>query len=165
MSYHLIGDVRKIMSIQLKQLSSELKAQSTDCRLGANNVEIFVPQENVHLVKALIDLLADDCGFETAITEKSIRISDIDHLEDDLISEIADVILKGAGTRMNLGPKPRMVQQNKPAMGYPKNGGLTAVSSKYNCMVSGQKRMDPCAGCGNPKGCLSGAMQFKKANK
>ena len=153
------------MSIQLKQLSSELKAESTDCRLGANNVEIFVPEDEIHLVKALLELLADDCAFETAITETSIRISDIDHLEDDLISEIADVILKGAGTRMNLGPKPRMVQQNKPAMGYPKNGGLTAVSSKYNCMVSGQKRMDPCAGCGNPKGCLSGAMQFKKANK
>ena len=39
---------------------------------------------------------------------------------------------------------------------------LVKVTNKYNCMVSGQKLMEPCNGCTNPKGCLSSAMQYKE---
>ena len=36
------------------------------------------------------------------------------------------------------------------------------ISNKYQCMVSGVKRMEPCSGCSNPKGCLSNSMQYKE---
>lgn len=39
---------------------------------------------------------------------------------------------------------------------------LIKVTNKYNCMVSGEKRMAPCAGCTNPKGCVSRGMQYKE---
>lgn len=39
---------------------------------------------------------------------------------------------------------------------------LIKINPKYNCMVSGEKRMSPCAGCGNTKACLSSAMQYKE---
>ena len=124
-------------------------------------VDVLVEKENINLVKSLVDLLAFEDGFRVKTTENGIRLSQIDHLDDDEVSEVANLLVKATGTRMNLSPKRRMVQQNKPVMGYPKNGGLAAVSYKYNCMVSGEKRANPCAGCGNPKGCLSGVMQFK----
>jgi hypothetical protein len=39
---------------------------------------------------------------------------------------------------------------------------LSKITTKYHCMVSGQKVMEPCDGCSNPKGCLSRAMQYKE---
>lgn len=39
---------------------------------------------------------------------------------------------------------------------------LTKINPKYQCMVSGEKRMEPCAGCSNPKGCVSRTMQYKE---
>lgn len=41
---------------------------------------------------------------------------------------------------------------------------LIKVTNKYNCMVSGEKRMTPCAGCTNAKGCVSRTMQYKEKN-
>jgi len=39
---------------------------------------------------------------------------------------------------------------------------LEKITTKYHCMVSGRKVMEPCDGCSNPKGCLSRAMQYKE---
>lgn len=39
---------------------------------------------------------------------------------------------------------------------------LEKLTTKYHCMVTGQKAMEPCDGCSNPKGCLSRAMQYKE---
>ena len=42
---------------------------------------------------------------------------------------------------------------------------LEKIGNKYLCMTSGQKRMEPCDGCSNPKGCLSRAMQYKETEE
>ena len=39
---------------------------------------------------------------------------------------------------------------------------LIKITNKYNCMVSGEKRMNPCSGCTNPNGCVSKNMQYKE---
>ena len=39
---------------------------------------------------------------------------------------------------------------------------LTKITTKYQCMVTGQKQMAPCAGCIDPKACVSSAMQYKE---
>jgi hypothetical protein len=39
---------------------------------------------------------------------------------------------------------------------------LVKITTKYNCMVTGTKLMEPCKECSNPKGCLSSAMQYKE---
>lgn len=47
-------------------------------------------------------------------------------------------------------------------MGYTSPNGLPKVTAKFHCMVSGDKRMQPCSGCTNPKGCVSSTMQYKE---
>jgi len=47
-------------------------------------------------------------------------------------------------------------------MGYAKPVQQQRVLYKYNCMVTGVKRMDTCVGCSTPKGCLSNSMQYKE---
>lgn len=42
---------------------------------------------------------------------------------------------------------------------------LEKVTNKYLCMATGQKRMEPCDGCSNPKGCLSRGMQYKETEE
>jgi len=42
---------------------------------------------------------------------------------------------------------------------------LVKITNKYLCMASGQKLMEPCQGCSNPKGCLSRAMQYKETEE
>jgi len=60
-------------------------------------------------------------------------------------------------------PKQRPnVSRDNPVMGYAKPIQHQRISYKYNCMVTGVKRMDTCAGCSNPKGCLSNSMQYKE---
>ena len=60
-------------------------------------------------------------------------------------------------------PKQRPnVSRDNPVMGYAKPIQHQRISYKYNCMVTGIKRMDTCAGCSNPKGCLSNSMQYKE---
>lgn len=39
---------------------------------------------------------------------------------------------------------------------------LTKITTKYQCMVTGQKQMSPCEGCIDPKACVSSAMQYKE---
>jgi uncharacterized membrane protein YkoI len=39
---------------------------------------------------------------------------------------------------------------------------IDKVTPKYNCMVSGQKRMQPCSGCTNTKSCMTTTMQYKE---
>jgi hypothetical protein len=131
---------------------------------GDAGIDVSVAEQDAALVKSLVDLLASQDGFQVKTTENGIRLSQIDHLDDEEINEITDLLDKATGSRMNLSARRSLVQQNNPAMGYPKNGGLAAVNNKYNCMVSGEKRMSPCAGCGHPKGCLSGIMHFKGQN-
>ena len=59
-------------------------------------------------------------------------------------------------------PKTRNVSHRNPSMGYAKPIQQQQVSNKYHCIVSGEKRMEPCGGCSNPKGCLSSSMQYKE---
>lgn len=42
---------------------------------------------------------------------------------------------------------------------------LIKLTNKYQCMVSGEKRMTPCSGCTNIKGCVSKGMQYKEKDK
>lgn len=147
-----------------QKLRSEISSRIQTKSIDAGSIELLIDKSQINLVNSLVGLLASEDGFNVKTTADGIRISQIDHLTDEEINEIADLLVKTTGARINLTSGRRMVQQNKPVMGYPKNGGLAAVSNKYNCMVSGEKRANPCAGCGNPKGCLSGAMQFKRYN-
>ena len=62
-------------------------------------------------------------------------------------------------------PKTTNFRQNNPVMGYAKPTEQRKISYKYHCIVSGQKRMNPCGGCSNPKGCLSNSMQYKEQDK
>jgi hypothetical protein len=50
-------------------------------------------------------------------------------------------------------------------MGYTSQNGLPKSTAKFHCMVSGDKRMAPCSGCSNPKGCLSSTMQYKETEE
>ena len=50
-------------------------------------------------------------------------------------------------------------------MSYTANTGLPTKQTKYHCMVSGEKRLNPCAGCSNPTGCVSKTMQYKESEK
>lgn len=47
-------------------------------------------------------------------------------------------------------------------MSYTSQNGLPKTTAKFHCMVSGEKRMNPCSGCTNPKGCISSTMQYKE---
>jgi uncharacterized membrane protein YkoI len=49
-------------------------------------------------------------------------------------------------------------------MAYTSQNGLPKIASKFHCMVSGEKRMEPCAGCTNPRTCISSTMQYKEQN-
>jgi hypothetical protein len=62
-------------------------------------------------------------------------------------------------------PKTTNFRQNNPVMGYAKPTEQRKISYKYHCIVSGEKRMNPCGGCSNPKGCLSNSMQYKEQDK
>lgn len=48
-------------------------------------------------------------------------------------------------------------------MGYTSNTGLPEKSAKYQCMVTGAKRLTPCSGCSNPAGCVVKTMQYKES--
>jgi uncharacterized membrane protein YkoI len=50
-------------------------------------------------------------------------------------------------------------------MSYTSQNGLPKTTAKFHCMVSGDKRMAPCSGCSNPKGCLSSTMQYKETEE
>ena len=50
-------------------------------------------------------------------------------------------------------------------MSYTSQNGLPKVSTKYSCMVSGEKRMAPCSGCTKPSGCLTSTMQYKEKDE
>jgi len=54
------------------------------------------------------------------------------------------------------------VSRDASSMGYAKPIHNQRIFNKYNCMVTGEKRMDPCAGCSNVKGCISSSMQYKE---
>lgn len=62
-------------------------------------------------------------------------------------------------------PKVRNVSQSRASMGYAKPIQQQKISNKYHCIVSGAKRMEPCGGCSNPKGCLSSSMQYKEQDQ
>jgi hypothetical protein len=72
-------------------------------------------------------------------------------------------LASGKSTRFTR-PKVGNVSQRTPVMGYAKPVQQQKISNKYHCIVSGEKRMNPCGGCSNPKGCLSSSMQYKEQN-
>lgn len=80
---------------------------------------------------------------------------------DDKISAESKALKSVKSTRFRR-PKTRNVSQTSPSIGYAKPVQQQKISNKYQCMVSGVKRMEPCSGCSNPKGCLSNSMQYKE---
>ena len=50
-------------------------------------------------------------------------------------------------------------------MGYTASNGLPKISYKFQCVASSEKRMQPCAGCSNPQGCLTSTMHYKESLK
>ena len=80
---------------------------------------------------------------------------------DDKISTECKSLKSVKSTRFRR-PKTRNVSQTSPSIGYAKPVQQQKISNKYQCMVSGVKRMEPCSGCSNPKGCLSNSMQYKE---
>ena len=86
----------------------------------------------------------------------------LDKIEAQIKSDETNFI-NGKSSRFTR-PKVRNVSQSSPVMGYAKPVQQQKISNKYHCIVSGEKRMNPCGGCSNPKGCLSSSMQYKEQN-
>jgi hypothetical protein len=86
----------------------------------------------------------------------------LDVIETQIKSEETH-LASGKSTRFTR-PKVGNVSQRTPVMGYAKPVQQQKISNKYHCIVSGEKRMNPCGGCSNPKGCLSSSMQYKEQN-
>lgn len=110
-----------------------------------------------------------------AMRDKAIICGDIKAVNryNDLIEDIEQKVRRSSVIDFAATPttgssrfsRPKMkpnVSRDAPAMGYAKPIQHQRISYKYNCMVTGTKRMEPCAGCGNPKGCLSNSMQYKE---
>lgn len=69
---------------------------------------------------------------------------------------------KKKSSRFSVRKQRPNVSRESSSMGYAKPIHNQRISSKYNCMVTGEKRMNPCAGCSNVKGCISNSMQYKE---
>ena len=69
---------------------------------------------------------------------------------------------KANSSRLTRPKRSAGFSRSNAVMGYAKPTGNQEISSKYNCIATGEKRMTPCAGCPNPKGCLSRGMQYKE---
>lgn len=122
-----------------------------------------------------------DSALESALTraktllDKAIINNDIKSVNkyNNIIDEIGDEIaearispeLRAYRKKSSRFSRPKQkpnVSRDNPVMGYAKPIQHQRISYKYNCMVTGIKRMDTCAGCSNPKGCLSNSMQYKE---
>lgn len=96
--------------------------------------------------------------------EKVARInSKIGELEAKL--QTSQLLTEESKSSRFTRPKTTNFRQNNPVMGYAKPTEQRKISHKYHCIVSGEKRMNPCGGCSNPKGCLSNSMQYKEQDK
>lgn len=87
----------------------------------------------------------------------------IEQIEQRLEQDMSPVALSKSSRFTR--PKARNVSQTNPSIGYAKPIQQQKISNKYHCIVSGEKRMEPCGGCSNPKGCLSSSMQYKEQHK
>lgn len=58
--------------------------------------------------------------------------------------------------------KPNGHPQTGGSMGYATSRPQNKIQYKYQCMVTGEKRMAPCSGCKNQKGCLAKTLQHKE---
>ena len=96
--------------------------------------------------------------------EKIKKINDQINFAEEEIKTQEQLTLNEKSTRFTR-PKNAGVRQNNPVMGYAKPTEQRKISHKYHCIVSGEKRMNPCGGCSNPKGCLSNSMQYKEQDK
>jgi hypothetical protein len=65
-------------------------------------------------------------------------------------------------SRFLVGRQKPNVSRESSSMGYAKPIHNQRISSKYNCMVTGEKRMEPCAECSTVKSCISKSMQYKE---
>jgi hypothetical protein len=89
----------------------------------------------------------------------------VDGLNEEVVSvEISQELLayRKKSSRFSRPKQRPNVSRDAASMGYAKPIQHQRISYKYNCMVTGIKRMDTCAGCSNPKGCLSNSMQYKE---
>lgn len=104
---------------------------------------------------------------DSAIVQNDFELVDelnekLDAIETQIKSD-ETYLASGKSTRFTR-PKVSNVSQRTPVMGYAKPVQQQKISNKYHCIVSGEKRMNPCGGCSNPKGCLSSSMQYKEQN-
>lgn len=122
-----------------------------------NNVlHNVLDRANFLLEKALID------GNEQSVN-KYYNI--IDKIENQINTKNLSLDLLTYRKKSSRFSRPKTkpnVSRNAASMGYAKPVQQQRVLYKYNCMVTGVKRMDTCAGCGTPKGCLSNSMQYKE---
>lgn len=56
----------------------------------------------------------------------------------------------------------RNYTQGGPTMGYATSRQLNNFQTKYQCIVTGEKRHQPCSGCTNQKGCLLKTLHHKE---
>lgn len=71
-------------------------------------------------------------------------------------------LLQKKSSRFSIRKQRPNVSRDASSMGYAKPIDNQRIFYKYNCMVTGEKRMNPCAGCSNVKGCISNLMQYKE---
>lgn len=89
----------------------------------------------------------------------------IDKIENDINTKNLSPELLAYRKKSSRFSRPKTkpnVSRDTASMGYAKLIQQQRVLYKYNCLVTGAKRMDTCAGCSNPKGCLSNSMQYKE---
>ena len=63
---------------------------------------------------------------------------------------------------VNGGIRDEKYTQGRSPMGYATSRQLANIQHKYQCIVTGEKRYEPCAGCTNQKGCLMKTIQHKE---
>lgn len=69
------------------------------------------------------------------------------------------------GRPTGFSPKPSNganYSRDRVPMGYSNSRTFNKIQHKYQCIVTGQKRLEPCSGCTNQKGCLIKALQHKE---
>lgn len=119
--------------------------------------------ESLHVqIKALSRRIAD-----AAMSGDFQKIEHINQKLDALEAQLqtSQPLTDEAKSSRFTRPKTTNFRQNNPVMGYAKPTEQRKISYKYHCIVSGEKRMNPCGGCSNPKGCLSNSMQYKEQDQ
>jgi hypothetical protein len=97
-----------------------------------------------------------------SVNKYNDAIDDFLELSKKQENSIAPRMAKKKSSRFTVSKRRPNVSRESSSMGYAKPIHNQRILSKYNCMVTGEKRMNPCAGCSNVQGCISNSMQYKE---